>query len=382
MKRSWLIVFFVLLSAAAVKADATLEGLREKLVFENRKYGPAVEEEEIYGRVVVFWNVTNYIHRWRLVANSSSSNNEYNKAVEDDFKAEFKALRKVAQKDIKEGRLFVILTVTMPNSFEDQEAFVEKIRDFKPPQFSVYSIPGNNIYFDATGVQKGSFKSIASLATDETFVKVLKSTPKYVPGRFVFIQSKFFEPACRQMVRGKNIDGALSNLRSAARGSGERADEAKEIVAEVESALERICSDIDTALENAPSVAVDKIMVLQKTSPNTGRKYAGDLGALLANPEVRQLADTRRFVKEARHGKKGRSDTGRLADGHVRKMQGLQKSKNPAVAAEAAHLEEELEPYTQTALDKAHEEERAQKSEERAKRKERERQQRANNRNY
>ena len=183
----------------------------------------------------------------------------------------------------------------------------DAIRELKP-YFPVYSIDANSQYYDASGKHRGMISDIKTFAEGNRLTDLLAETPDYIPGRIITFKTTKMETLSKRFVEGKNIEQPLKQLRTAANGSGEKAEEAQRMLAAVEAHLDAMVADIDADLKAAPSRALSRIEVLMKTSPSMGARYAGARQALRNNPAVRQLASQGqpRRCRPRRHRPPGR----------------------------------------------------------------------------
>lgn len=367
MKMRFLFAVTALFSLTSLAhADAELDAVALRLTSQNHIFGQNVGEEEVYGRVIVVWRIDSLVGP--LVGREEVDSDDGNIQA---MREQVKALRAVAKNDLRDGRMLIILADTMPTEPKAREERIEAVRKLKP-LYPVYDLPTPNTLFDASGVKKGNFKQLGQMPDEMGLKALLENTPDYVPGRLVCYKTKYHENACKQFVLGKNFESALANMRRTAAGTGDRAEEAKQIVATVDGHLTSLQEAIQRDLASAPSLALERLALLQTSCPGLSRRYSATLRGLRANPEVKQLSQVRDFLRRARHGEMGSTDMGNRADDMVKKMKRFQQSKNPAVAQEAAALEGELMPYTRTAIEQARDEIRAQAAERKAKDKERE----------
>ena len=317
--------------AAQEKGKIELPALKHELTAPNHVYGRALDPEDLGQRVVVLWNISRFVEPGynRLKAAESGdddddNNNNYRNnrndedkegGPKDQLREESRALQRASKGAVKDGRLLVIAV-----DISDIKTFAE----------------GNRL-------------------TD-----LLAETPDYIPGRIITFKTTKMETLSKRFVEGKNIEQPLKQLRAAANGSGEKAEEAQRMLAAVEAHLAAMAADIDADLKAAPSRALTRIEVLMKTSPSMGARYAGARQALRNNPAVRQLARAREFLHKANHGDVGRGDTGRQADAFAKALTAMSKSDNASIAAEAAELAAAMEPYFAATLaaqqEKLHEE--------------------------
>ncbi len=361
--------------AAQEKGKIELPALEHELTAPNHVYGRALDPEDLGQRVVILWNISRFVEPGynRLKAaesgdddddnNNNYRNNRNNEDKEggpkDQLREESRALQRASKGAVKDGRLLVIAVDVQPEDPELRRFRTDAIRELKP-YFPVYSIDANSQYYDASGKHRGMISDIKTFAEGNRLTDLLAETPDYIPGRIITFKTEKMESLSKRFVEGKDIEQPLKDLRAAANGSGEKAEEAQRMLAAVEAHLQAMTADIDADLKVAPSRALARIEVLRKTSRSMGARYAGARQALRNNPAVRQLARAREFLHKANHGDVGRGDTGRQADAFAKALTAMSKSDNASIAAEAAELAAAMEPYSAATLaaqqEKLHEE--------------------------
>ena len=362
--------------AAQEKGKIELPALEHELTAPNHVYGRALDPEDLGQRVVVLWNISRFVEPGynRLKAAESGdddddNNNNYRNnrnndedkegGPKDQLREESRAIQRASKGAVKDGRLLVIAVDVQPADPELRRFRTDAIRELKP-YFPVYSIDANSQYYDASGKHRGMISDIKTFAEGNRLTDLLAETPDYIPGRIITFKTTKMESLSKRFVEGKNIEQPLKQLRTAANGSGVKAEEAQRMLAAVEAHLAAMAADIDADLKAAPSRALTRIEVLMKTSPSMGARYAGARQALRNNPAVRQLARAREFLHKANHGDVGRGDTGRQADAFAKALTAMSKSDNASIAAEAAELAAAMEPYSAATLaaqqEKLHEE--------------------------
>ena len=362
--------------AAQEKGKLEISALEHELTAPNHVYGRALDPEDLGQRVVVLWNISRFVEPGynRLKAAESGdddddNNNNYRNnrnndedkegGPKDQLREESRAIQRASKGAVKDGRLLVIAVDVQPEDPELRRFRTDAIRELKP-YFPVYSIEANSQYYDASGKHRGMISDIKTFAEGNRLTDLLAETPDYIPGRIITFKTTKMESLSKRFVEGKNIEQPLKQLRTAANGSGEKAEEAQRMLAAVEAHLAAMAADIDADLKAAPSRALTRIEVLMKTSPSMGARYAGARQALRNNPAVRQLARAREFLHKANHGDVGRGDTGRQADAFAKALTAMSKSDNASIAAEAAELAAAMEPYSAATLaaqqEKLHEE--------------------------
>ena len=353
--------------AAQEKGKIELPALEHELTAPNHVYGRALDPEDLGQRVVILWNISRFVEPGynRLKAaesgdddddnNNNYRNNRNNEDKEggpkDQLREESRALQRASKGAVKDGRLLVIAVDVQPEDPELRRFRTDAIRELKP-YFPVYSIDANSQYYDASGKHRGMISDIKTFAEGNRLTDLLAETPDYIPGRIITFKTEKMESLSKRFVEGKDIEQPLKDLRAAANGSGEKAEEAQRMLAAVEAHLQAMTADIDADLKVAPSRALARIEVLRKTSRSMGARYAGARQALRNNPAVRQLARAREFLHKANHGDVGRGDTGRQADAFAKALTAMSKSDNASIAAEAAELAAAMEPYSAATLAK------------------------------
>ena len=359
---------FCLPLAAEEKGKIELPALEHEITGPNHVYGRALDPEDLGQRAVILWNISRFVEPGynRLKAAESGDdddddNNNYRRNNRDDrdreggpqdqMREESRAIQRASKGAVKDGRLLVIAVDPQPADPELRRFRTDAIRELKP-YFPVYAIDVSSQYYDASGKHRGMISDIKTFAEGNRLTDLLAETPDYLPGRIITFKTKKMETLSKRFVEGKNIEQPLKQLRAAANGSGEKAEEAQRMLAAVEAHLDAMAADIDADLKAAPSRALTRIEVLLKTAPSQGARYAGARQALRANPAVRQLARAREFLRKANHGDVGRGDTGRQADAFAKALTLMAKSDNASIAAEATELAAAMEPYSAATLAK------------------------------
>lgn len=342
----------LLLVAAGKKADdiLSLAQVGEALTAPNRVYGNALSADDLAGRVVLVWSITEFVNPVAAAVRSETELDEKSESGPfEKLRNQTKLLRSAAKGALRDGRLLVIAVDPMPADPELRRFRTEAVRQLKP-SFPVYSLNAASQLFAATGKFLTKTPSIEDLAKGDRLANAVKEAPDYLPGRILLFRTEFHESAAKRFVEGKNIEAPLTALRKEAAGSGEKADEARRMVEAVEEYLKAACDDIEADLKSAPSRAVGRITLLAKTAPSVGRRYLGALGALRRTSEVKQLGAVRAFLAAADAGKVGRGDMGRAADEFTQRLTPMAKHPNPAIAAEATQLVAALAPFSTEAL--------------------------------
>ncbi len=347
-------------------ADARLDEFATRLTEPNRVYGSAVTAKELAGRVVLIWNISSYVQTESDDNNDDDNdwNNRRNNKDEEDaspegqMKARVRAIRKAAKGALKDGRLLVIAVDEMPQDPDERRRRTAGVRKLKPP-FPVYDSNVKTQLFNVEGAYQIEVNDVSDLTDGSRLKDCIEAAADYIPGRMILYRTKSHESQSKQFVEGKLIEKPYAQLAREANGKGEKAEEAKRMHETVTAYIEKMCADIEAALTSAPSLAVEKILVLQKTLPAAARKYQRAIGPLRNNADVKQLIAVRNFLQAANAGDVGRGDMGRAADGYVKKLKVMSQSKNAAVATEATTFLTQLEPLTSEALAKADQEMKA-----------------------
>ncbi len=343
-----------LLGAAGKKDDAplTIVQVGEALTAPNRVYGAALSADDLPGRTVLVWRISEFVDPVaKAVRDDADLDEKAENGPFERLRAQTKALRSASKSAMREGRLLVVALDPMPADPELRRFRTEAVRRLKP-SFPVYALEAPSQLFGPDGKFLAKVPSIVDLAEGDRLTNALKGTPDYLPGRILRFRTEFHESAAKRFVEGKNIEQPLAALRKEALGTGEKADEARRMAAAIEAWLKEADADIEADLKAAPSRAVGRIALLAKTCPSAARRWLGALGALRRNPEVKQLGAARAFVAAANAGKVGRGDMGRTADALLQKLEPMSKHANASIAAEATQLRAALAPLTTEALDR------------------------------
>ncbi len=341
-----------ILAANDQKTQISVAELAKALNSPNRVFGPAVDPNALHGRVILLWDISEYVDPVaKAIENDTDLDEKDEEGPFAKLDAATKAIRKAAKSAIKDGRLLVIALDPQPADPELRRERTDAIRELKP-YFPVYSIEVPTQYFAADGKPRGIISNVIDLAEGDRLTSILAETPEYVPGRIITFRTESHEPVSRRLVAGKKIEPLLAQLRREASGQGDKAAEAGRMVAAVEAWVADQQAAIDADLQNAPSRAAEEIALLLATVPSAGAKYAGALGALRRNPAIKQLSSVRAFLAAANAGKVGRGDLGRNADSFIKRIQPLTESKNASIAADAAALSEALKAFSSETLAK------------------------------
>ncbi len=358
--------------AAQEQGKIELPALEHEITGPNHVYGRALDPEDLGQRAVILWNISRFVEPGynRLKAAESGddedngnyrrdNNDKEEGGPQDQLREESRAIQRASKGAVKDGRLLVIAVDPQPADPELRRFRTDAIRELKP-YFPVYAIDAASQYYDASGKHRGMISDLKTFAEGNRLTDLLAETPDYLPGRIVTFKTKKMESLSKRFVEGKNIEQPLKQLRAAAAGSGDKAEEARRMLAAVEAHLQAMAADIDADLKAAPSRALTRIEVLMKTAPSQGARYAAARNALRNTPAVRQLARAREFLHKANHGEVGRGDTGRQADAFAKALSAMAKNPNASIAAEAAELAAAMEPYSAATLaaqqDKLHDE--------------------------
>ena len=345
-----LLAFLPALAFAEEEAALTLAKIGEALTAPNHVYGPSVTAEDLVGRVVLVWNVSDLVEP--LLSSVRSGAKTDDKSADSpagQAKAQSKALRGASKGALKDGRLLVIVVDAMPDDQELRRYRTESIRRLGL-SFPVYSLDAKSQLFGADGARLAEVPSIEDLAEGDRLTNALKEAPDYYPGRLICFRTELHEQEAKNLLLSKNIDPVLTTLRRDAARGGPKGEEARRMVETVEAYLKDSCAGIENDLKNAPSRAVAAIERLKKTSPATAGRYKNALAGLYRTPEIKQLVSIREFVDAANAGKFGRGDTGRKADDALKKVEALAQHKNPAIAADANGLKAVLESLSSQRL--------------------------------
>lgn len=347
-------IFFLTLSLHAISAE--LENFLPTISPENHAYGRTLTAEELRGRVILLWNIDEFIkiehndddnNRWG--GYNRRNNNDDEDEDDNSIKSIEKAIRKTAKGSIKDGRLCVIAICKRTDSPMADKEKISGIRKLKP-YFPVYFSDAANMLFNAKGDKVCDVTNVKDLAEGDRLKETIAEAPDYLPGRIVLIKTQFHTSLANRFVIGKNIDQVLPQLHQATRGKGEKAEEAKLILEAVNEYLSNVTSKIESDLSTAPSLALRQITILSKTSPSTARKFAAPYANLSKSQEIRLMTQIRTFLTNANLGEYGSGDTGRYADDYTAKLNKLKSSQNSAIVAEATTLIEALVPYTSASI--------------------------------
>ncbi len=346
-------------------ADAKLDEFASLLTEPNRVYGAAVTADELAGRVVLIWNISQFVTPYvesdedndRKNRNNNNNNrrnrnkDDESLTPEEEMKACVRGIRKAAKGALKDGRLLVIAVDEMPRDSEERRRRTAAVRKIKSP-FPVYNSGVKTQLFNVEGMFQLEVNNVKDLTEGSRLKDCIDAAADYIPGRMILFRTKSHESQSKQFVEGKLIDKPYEQLRREAEGTGEKAEEAKRMYEAVTKHIEQMCEEIEQDLASSPSQAVGHILVLQKTLPAAARKYQRVIGPLRNDADVKQLIAARQFLRAANAGDIGRGDMGRGADTFVKKLKMMTQSKKEAVATEASALLTQLESLTSEALAK------------------------------
>lgn len=361
IKRLTLLIIVMFTATFAHALCTTLENVGNQLTPAHHAYGRTITKDDLHGRVVIVWNISEFIS---AEDEDNNDNNHYrNKRNKDDdedddnsIKGIEKSIRKAAKGAIKDGRLCVIAVCKRPENSIIEKRMVKNIRK-KKPYFPVYFINASTELFNTRGISVNT-AGIKVIAESEHLTNALEEAPDYLPGRIILIKSKHHANLCNRFVIGKNIEQPLDQLRKAANGNNEKADEAKLLLAEVQTYLDETKAQIESNLTSAPALALTQLMTLRKTAPSTVRPLAKTAAQLSKSKEITFMTSIYKFLKEANLGEYGSGDLGRNSDAFVKRLTALKASKDTAIATEATALIDALTPYTTAAIEAAENAER------------------------
>lgn len=385
---------FLLLLAllpAALFAQASLDAVAAALTEENHIFGPDVEGDDLAGRVVVIWGLTDLVERTKGQysdeegnANRNRNNNRRNRqkdengeeilSEEDKLRKDYATLMKTAKKS---KSLLIVGALKLADSPTERKRQITTVRALRP-HFPVYNLSGDSAIYDALGNSRASVKNIADIAESDRLTNAIDEAPEYVKGRIIRFKTEASEAISKRFVVGQNLEKMTARLRTTAQGSDVRAEDARKMLEAIDAYIEGQCAAIESELAATPSRAIGRITRFSKTFPTAARKYQGMLNTLRNSREVKLFLNINAFLKKAANGDVGSGDMGRKADGFTKNLQQLTASKNPAIAAEANTLLTLLEPYSTASLTAERDAERARDREERQAREERESENRRN----
>lgn len=345
--------FFITCTGFALSTE--LESFAPTLSPVNHAYGRLLSADDLHGRVVLIWNIDSFIsiEREQDDDNQWGRTRRDNDDEEDDndnsLKGLEKAIRKATKGAVKDGRLCVIAICTRTDSPLQDKRKIAGIRKAKP-YFPVYFSDAKSMLFNAMGEKVCDVQNIRDLAEGDRLSGAIEDAPEYLPGRIVCIKTKFNTSLANRFIKGKNIEQPLNQLRQAARGKTEKAEEARAILEEIKTYIETTSASIESNLSSAPSIAYQEIALLLKTSPSAARKFGQQYAKLSKSQEVKFMVNVRQFLHDANLGEYGSGDTGRYADNYTHRLTQMAKSKDAAIASEATALMDLLAPYTSAAI--------------------------------
>lgn len=359
MKRLLLTLLAIFSSSGVLFADATLDAIAEKLTEKYHLFGQSLEPSDIPGRVVVIWDLTSKVNSNLSLSDSNRNDNYNNRNDNDEEKNKEDELRTQANAIMKAGKkskaLLVIGVLKVADNTVERKKQIVTLRKLRP-RFPVYAIEAGTALYDAKGECKISTGNISDIADGDRLANTLAETPEYVPGRIILFKTEVSESTSKRFVAGKNLESMFAALQRTAQGSDARATDAQRMIEAINTYIENECAAIDSALEQRPSQAINRIAKFCATFPSRGQKYQRMLGMLRNSREVKTCLAASAFLNAANRGDIGTGDMGRKADGLVKTLTQLSQSKNQAVAAESAHLLSLITPYTSAELEKVRQE--------------------------
>lgn len=342
--------------ASAISAELSAVGAI--LSPENHAYGRTLSANELRGRVVLIWNIDNFIS---IERDDDRDNNQWGRSSRNDdddedddnsLKGIEKAIRKAAKGAVKDGRLCVIAVCARTDSPMQDKRKIAGIRRAKP-YFPVYFGDVASVLFDAKGEKVCDVNNVKDIAEGDRLVSTIEAAPDYLPGRIILIKSEHNSTLSNRFVIGKNIEQPLNQLRQVARGRGEKAEEAKQMLEEIKAYLDETARAIESELSSAPSLAVANITTFMKTSPSAARQFAQPYARFSNAQEVKFMSSVRQFLRDAAMGEYGTGDLGRYADNYTGRLNKIKDSKDSAISTEASDLINALTPYTSAVLAEA-----------------------------
>ncbi len=351
MKR--FILMSLCLCACAVFAQSKASELQSILSNENRITGSMIKPSELSGRVILLWNVNSPVNSFMSAIEQHEENpnnnsswkpkvTEYNgyRQVENDVDA----LKRVLKTALSDGRVLVVAITKVPEVASERRRYTRAIRRLNSLPYPVYNSDLGSCVFDCQGNKALSFNGIDGLKGNKEFIKIMKETPPYIPGRILNFRTPLHENEGKALIEGRNITALYQKLKKeAADTASERGQEAAKMISALDAFIASRKAEIETALSATPSLASAKIDLFKKTCPGLAKPYLMKQKAILKSPEVNKLSGARRFLEEVNSGKYGESDIIKYANVQLRTMKPLLTSKNASVAAEAASIKAILE---------------------------------------
>lgn len=365
MKRLLLTLLVTLSFTGFLRADASLDAIAAKLTPKYHLFGQKVSPKDLPGHVVVIWNLTELVpgdvkdddqrNRWQENRRERNEEGEEIESPADQFRKKVAALRKA---DRKSQVLLIIGVVSPANTTEGLKSQREEIRQLRPA-FPVYAIATDSAIYDAQGNCKITTKNIADIIEGDRLTNALAETPEYVPGRIIHFKTEASESTSKRFVAGQNLESMYSRLQTTAGGRDTRATDAQRMIEAIDAYIEQECAAIEQDLEQRPSRAIGRITTFCATFPTRGMKYNRILNLLRGSREIKTCLAVNAFLNAANSGDIGTGDLGRKADGFVKALNQLTRSKNQSIAAEAAALLPLVTPYTSAELQAARKEQQA-----------------------
>lgn len=353
--KHWLIALLTTITFSGVLfAQGNVSTVKGNITGEKHLYGATLSPDELDGRIVIVWDGRNVVNQmlndirnyeennnsnsWKPRVTEYSSYRECERQVED-----FKRSVRSAQTD---GRVLVVVAVPVPDNSRERKRYNRAIRQLQIP-FSVYNFESGTIAYDSRGNQAVQGGSISEISRNAKLLDILEETPPYIKGRIFHYLTPEHEVLGKSMIEGRNIEKGYEQLKKEAEAGDDSAKtkEAVMMVATIEAYLSKRSSEIETALQSAPSLALERIAMFNRTAPTHAKKYARAFNALRRNNDVKKLAQVRNFLDEIAEGKYGPVDTVRYSQMRLRSLNPLLSSKNASIVAEANALKAILEGY-------------------------------------
>lgn len=383
MARLKLLLLLVLLPVF-LPAGTPLDALSGELTEKNHIFGRDVEPDELAGRVVVIWNLTDLVERTKGQYSDEEGNAHRNRnnnrnrqrnedgeeilSEEDKLRKDYATLMKTAQKS---KSLLVIGALKLADSSTERKRQITTLRALRP-HFPVYNLSGDSAIYDAMGTSRASVKNIADIIESDRLTNAIDEAPEYVKGRIIRFKTEASEAISKRFVVGQNLEQMTARLRTTAQGKDVRAEDARKMLEAIEAYIAAQCSAIESEIASTPSRAIARITRFSKTFPTAARKYQGMLNTLRNSREIKLFLNVNAFLKKAANGDVGTGDMGRKAEAFTKTLTPLTKSGNQSIAAEASLLLTRLEPYSAASLTAERDAARARDREERKAREERE----------
>lgn len=350
----WLALLFMTSTLwGMLLAQGNISTVKAHITGENHLYGATLSPDELDGRIIIVWDGRNIVNQmlndirnyeennnnnWKPRVTEYSSYRECERQV-DDFKRSVRSAH-------TDGRILVIVAVSVPDNSRERKRYNRAIRQLQIP-FSVYNFQSGTIAYDSRGNQTVQGSSISDISRNAKLLDTLEETPPYIKGRIFHYLTPEHEMLGKSMIEGRNIEKGYEQLKREAE-AGDASDKAKEaamMVATIENYISKRSSEIETALQSAPSLALERIAMFSRTVPSHAKKYARAFVALRRNNDVKKLMQVRNFLDEVAQGKYGPADTVRYSQMRLRSLAPLLNSKNPSIVAEANALKNILEGY-------------------------------------